>query len=413
MRVLFLLYRGNPYCGGQGIYLYHLSRELSRAGVAVDAVVGPPYPDPMEEWAHVHKLENLNMWAIKTRDFPLEKLKRIYSPWNFADYILTRFHAFPEMETFSMRAFFYVKKLLKRRRYDIIHDINTLGWGNLPLKGFNIPLVSTIHHPLTLDREADLERGGTLWDRMTTILFYPLVMQRVVINRMDRVITSFRGGVDALAKAYGLAREKIDVVYNGIDTELFTGTGEKREENSLLFVGNTEDNKKGLIYLLEALKELPERVTLTIVDEGPPLKMTASKIVKSLGLDRRVAFTGKVDIKKLLAFYRTKTILVMPSLFEGFGLPAVEAMACGTPVVVTGAGALKEVVDGRCGIIVPERDSGALSSAIRGLLENPALRKAMGRAGRSRVEENFSWPAAAMNTLRVYEDVIKKYKGLQ
>ena len=127
MRVLILGYRGNPYCGGQGIYIYNLSRELAKLGVKVDVMVGPPYPDPLEEWATVYKIENLNMWSIKTKDIPYEKLKRIFSPWNFVDYILTRLHMFPEMETFSFRAFFALEKILKTKRYDLIHDIQSLG----------------------------------------------------------------------------------------------------------------------------------------------------------------------------------------------------------------------------------------------------------------------------------------------
>ncbi len=410
MNIVFLLYRGNPYCGGQGVYLYHLSKELAGSGIGIDVIVGPPYPDPVDEWACVHKLENLNIWAVKTKDFSEEKLLRIFSPWNFIDYLLTRAHVFPEMETFSMRAFSLMKKLVEKKGFHLIHDINTLGWGNLPMKGFGIPVISTIHHPLTKDREADIGANSTLWQDITTVLFYPLVMQKMVINRLDRVITSFKGGVAELGRAYSLAADKISVVYNGIDTGMFRNTGEERDENSILFVGNTEDQKKGLIYLLEALRMLPENVRLTIVDEGPPLKLTATKLIDRLKLHDRVEFTGKVGHKKLLSLYSRAALLVMPSLFEGFGLPAVEAMACGTPVVVTDAGALCEVVDRDCGIVVPMKNPGELKSAMELLMKNRDMMKRMGIAGRSRVEKNFSWTVAAANTIKVYEDVLKNFR---
>jgi glycosyltransferase involved in cell wall biosynthesis len=410
MKVLLCGYRGNPYSGGQGIYIYNLSRELAKLGVEVDVMVGPPYPDPLEEWANVYKLENLNIWAIKSKDIPVEKLKRVLAtPWNFADYLLTRLHIFPEMETFSFRAFFALKEILKRKRYDIIHDIQSLGWATVPMKGYGIPIVTTVHHPLTKDREADLAGNRGLWDKTTTILFYPLIMQGFVIRRIDRVITSFTEGVDELWKAFRVKKKNVSVVFNGMDVDMFRNTGEKREENALLFVGNTEDSKKGLIYLFEAMKMLPDHITLTIVDDGPPKKLTAADMIKKMGLERRIKFTGKLTYEQLVSMYSRKTILIMSSLFEGFGLPAVEAMSCKTPVVVTTAGSLKEVVTPDCGILVPPKDPAALKDAILRLLADKKLRKKMGENGRKRAVENFSWPVAAKNTLEVYRDVIEEY----
>ncbi len=410
MRALFLLYRGNPFCGGQGIYLYNLTRELSQLGVEIDVIVGPPYPDNMDDWATTYKVENLHLWMVKTSSLSPKNLKRLLSPWNFVDYILTRFHFFPEMQTFSMRALPLVRRLMKENKYDIIHDIQSLGWGMIPMKGFGAPIVTTVHHPLTRDRDADLMRENNFWGKMTTILFYPIRMQRTVINRLDGVITSFKEGIDELSRAFGLNPDKISAVYNGMDVELFRNTGEKREENQLLFVGNTEDYKKGIQFLLEAMTMLPENITLTIVDEGPPQKNNATKFVKKYNLDKRVTFTGKVDYDRLVSIYSTHTILVMSSLYEGFGLPAAEAMACETPVVATAAGALKEIIPPQCGILVPPEDASSLADAIKGLLGNRELRKNMGREGRKWAEKNYAWPVAAKNTLEVYRDVIKRYR---
>ncbi|HSA16087.1 MAG TPA: glycosyltransferase family 4 protein [Spirochaetota bacterium] len=410
MRVLLNAYRGSPFCGGLGVYLFYLSRELAGLGVEVDVVVGPPYPDPLDEWATVHKMENLNIWMVRTRSMPYETRKRLFSPWNFVDYLLTRFHVFPEMETFSMRSFFYLRDLLKKKRFDIIHDVNTLGWGLLPMKGYGIPVVSTIHHPLNRDRSADLTMDTTFWGKLTTLLFYPLGMQRFVGKRLDRIITSSYEGVDELGRAFGMDRKKISVVFNGMDVDLFRNTGEKREQNALLFVGNTEDHKKGVHFLFEALSLLPEKVRLTVVDEK---KQNASGLVKKFGVEKRVEFTGKVDHRTLVSLYSRKTILVMSSLYEGFGLPAAEAMACKTPVVATAAGALKEVVDADTGILVPPGDAAALADAIMRLLNDAGLRKKMGEKGRLRAENNFAWPVAAKNTLDVYRDVIAGFRSSQ
>lgn len=412
MRALFLCYRGNPFCGGQGIYLYYLTRELSRLGVEIDVIVGPPYPEPMEAWARVYRVENLNIWSIRTKHFGYEKLMRVLSPVNFLDYVLTRFHIFPEMETFSLRAFNLLTELVKKGSYDIIHDVQCLAWGLLPMRAFGIPIVSTVHHPLTRDREADFIRDNSFWEYATTILFYPLLMQKCVVNRLDRVITSSKEGVEELHNAFNLSREKISIVYNGLDVEAFCSGGEKREENSLLFVGNTEDFKKGTKYLLEMLAMLPENVRLTIVDEGPPKKLSAYDLAKTIGVEHRIEFTGKVDLATLVHLYCTKTLVVVSSLHEGFGLPAAEGMACETAVVSTDSGALKEVMaDGETGYVVPAKNPRAMADAVMKLLNNKALREKMGKAGRKRTVELFSWPAAAKNTLEVYREVIEQYRS--
>jgi glycosyltransferase involved in cell wall biosynthesis len=411
MRILFLCYRGNPFCGGQGIYLYHLTKELAKLGAEIDVIVGPPYPEPLDEWARVFRLDNLNLWAERTRKLPYEKLARVLSPWHFTDYFLTRFHIFPEMETFSMRAFFLVKDLLRERRYDIVHDVQCLGWGLLPMKEYGMPIVTTVHHPLTHDRRADFMIDRNMWEKFCTIMFYPLSMQRAVINRLDRVITSSQSGVSDLGAEYGVRPEKVSVVYNGMDVEGFRNTGEPREKRTLLFVGNTEDHKKGMRYLFEALALLPEDVTLTIVDEGPPRRLSAWNIITEKGLQDRVRFTGKVSLSDLASLYSRATVLVMASLHEGFGLPAAEAMACGTPVIATTAGALPEVVgDEGAGILVPPRDGKALADAVMKVLADARLRRSMGEKGRRRAEENFAWPVAARNTMAVYRDVIESYR---
>jgi glycosyltransferase involved in cell wall biosynthesis len=411
MRVLLLSYRGNPFCGGQGIYLYHLSRELSELGVDVECMVGPPYPDPeMESWSRVHHLPCHHMWAVKTRDIQPLGIRSILGGWNFADYLLTRFHFLGEMETFSMRAFSALSRLLKERTFDLIHDVNTLGWGTALMKLHGIPVISTIHHPLTRDRAADLADNRGLWEMATTLLFYPILMQRFVINRLDRVITSFRGGIEELNQAFGIPREKVSSIYNGMDIRIFQPGNEKRDEKKLLFVGNTEDRKKGIEYLLEAMTILPEDIHLTIVDEGPPAKEHATSIIKRHNLENRVTLTGRLSQEEIVAYYQRATLLVIPSLYEGFGLPAAEAMACELPVVATAAGALQEVVTPETGILVQPRDSEQLAGAVNKLLKDENLRKKMGRQGRKRAEDLFSWPSAARLTLDLYREVIEESK---
>jgi glycosyltransferase involved in cell wall biosynthesis len=394
------------YCGGQGVYLYYISRELKRLGHEVDIIVGPPYPNIAEGIAE-HRLENLNFFEF---GFPKQDPFRVFSPLNLYDLAGTRLGMFTEMCSFSIRAYNKLRQLLRNRRFDIIHDNQTLGYGILLMKAFEIPIVATVHHPLPIDRKTDIAHIDRAWERFGRIMFYPFVMQHMVTRRMDRVITVSESAAEETRNAFKVPRSKIRVVHNGIDTDMFRRLdGERRERGRLVIVANTVDRKKGVIYLLRALQLLREEidVKLTIVDRGAPDNEYTPALVGRFGLDGSVDFTGKVSLEELVRCYATAEVAVVPSLYEGFGLPAAEAMACGLPVVATTAGALPEVVeDGRSGILVPPRDHYALAGAIKCLLKDEPLRRAMGEEGRRRVERNFTWEEAARKTLAVYREVL-------
>jgi glycosyltransferase involved in cell wall biosynthesis len=394
------------YCGGQGVYLYYISRELKRLGHEVDIIVGPPYPNIAEGIAE-HRLENLNFFEF---GFPKQDPFRVFSPLNLYDLAGTRLGMFTEMCSFSIRAYNKLRQLLRNRRFDIIHDNQTLGYGILLMKAFEIPIVATVHHPLPIDRKTDIAHIDRAWERFGRIMFYPFVMQHLVTRRMDRVIAVSESAAEETRNAFKVPRSRIRVVHNGIDTDMFRRLdGERRERGRLVIVANTVDRKKGVIYLLRALQLLREEidVKLTIVDRGAPDNEYTPALVGRFGLDGSVDFTGKVSLEELVRYYATAEVAVVPSLYEGFGLPAAEAMACGLPVVATTAGALPEVVeDGRSGILVPPRDHYALAGAIKCLLKDEPLRRAMGEEGRRRVERNFTWEEAARKTLAVYREVL-------
>ncbi len=409
LHICLLCYRGNPFCGGQGVYLYHLSKELAERGHRITVLVGPPYPNPMP-WANVIRIENHHFWGKKKDFLPHDQPSRILLPLNFFEYAASRTGYFPEIFAFSLRAFRELKSLFKSDRVDIVHDIETLGFGLLLAKAFDVPICSTVHHPLSRDMMAFLSISSGFKERYYNTVFFPLIMQRLVIRMVDLVITSSKIGVQELTNAFGVRKEKIRLVFSGIDAGFFqAGGGRDKKRQGLLFVGNAQDPKKGIITLLEAMTLLDEKIRLTIVDEEEPAKFYAPDLVRKMGLSERVTFTGRVSAEELVEYYCRAEILVIPSLFEGFGLPAVEAMACGTPVVAAAMGALSEVVgaDG-AGILVPPSDCRAQAQAIGDLLEDKDKREEMGRRGRKRVEDNFSWQKTAKGTAEVYTELLRK-----
>ena len=409
MKICLLCNRGNMYCGGQGVYLYYLSSELQLLGHEVDIIVGPPYPQVPEGIA-VHKVENLNFYDAGDDFLPAQNPFRVFTPLNLYELAATRLWMFPEMLAFSIRAYLKLRQLLAEHRFDIIHDNQTLAYGILLMKSFGIPIVATVHHPLPIDRKADIAQARDFRERLGRVMFYPFFMQHLVSRRMDRVITVSRSSAEETKCAFGIPEAKLRVVHNGIDTTVFKKVeGLRKEPNSLIVVANTRDRKKGILYLLQAVRLLKEDlpVKLTIVDDPDPEEGFAPYLVRKYSLEDSVSFTGRLTTPELVEHYSRAEIAVTASTYEGFGLPAAEAMACSTPVVATTAGALPEVVeDGVTGILVPPADSYALAGAIKLLLADEALRRKMGEAGRKRVERHFSWEQAAKRTLAVYEEVL-------
>jgi glycosyltransferase involved in cell wall biosynthesis len=407
MKICLFCYRGNPYCGGQGVYLYFLSRELARMGHSLTILVGRPEPWPMP-WAKTILVENLNLWGVRNNIISPSAPWRIFRPLNFFEFFATRFGFFPEMLIFSLRVLQLLKKTGSGHSFDIFHDVQSLGYGLLLMRRFHRPLITTVHHPLTIDFQASLERDRNFKEKYYTVVFYPVGMQRRVIQSCDRVLTSSQETAREIQRAFGVSPDRIRMVYNGLDADFFRpGDGEPKRPNSLLFVGNTDDSKKGIFYLLQALTLLPERVTLTIVDQGVPYKTYAPQLAQKLGLTSRVTFTGKVSGEVLRQLYTSSAAVILPSLYEGFGLPAAESMACGTPVIATRAGALPEVVgEEGAGILVPTRDPGALAQAVLEVLRDPERREKMGVAGRQRVEKLFTWQRVAERTFEVYKELL-------
>jgi glycosyltransferase involved in cell wall biosynthesis len=415
MRICLLTYRGNPYSGGQGIYIYYLAREFQRMGHEVEVIAGPPFPE-ISEGVILHRLKSLSIYhpesSLRTN------LPKVRNPADLYELCATRQGMFVEPLTFSLRAYSKLKELCKQRRFDIIHDNQSLGYGLLLMKRLNIPVIATIHHPLPIDREADLEQANGLRERWRIRKFYSFIrMQAFVSRRLERIITVSQSAAQKTEHFFKVPTEKLRVVYNGIDTQFHSiNDKESQKRDGLIMVGNTDDRKKGVLYLLKALQLLQkDGLKLTIVDDAErhstytddvgPLPSYGLKLVTKLNLDGLVHFTGRLTREELVQHYSAAQIAVVPSLYEGFGLPAAEAMSCGTPVIASTGGALPEVV-GDAGMLVPSGRADVLAVAIKQLLNDEQAQQWMREAGRKRVEDKFNWEQAARKTLEVYQEVI-------
>ncbi len=410
MKICLLCYRGKPNCGGQGVYIYYLSRELQNLGHEVHVVSGPPYPI-VEEGITLHKLDSLMLYDRLER-FPKDFPWTNPTPLNLYEYACVCLGLFPEPYTFSIRALMKLYQLHKKHKFDIIHDNQGLGHGMLLMKPLlKIPVVATIHHPVTVDRDMDLAATTSWRWKWRLMRWYSFIgMQKFVSKRMDRVITVSHSSAKDINKAFGIPMDKMRVVHNGTDIDLFKPCNVPKTPNSILTVNSGDSPIKGADYLLQALKMLRNGASsprLTIVGRNTP-EGRNTRMVKELGIEDMVTFTGRIEEDELVNLYSSSEVAVVPSLYEGFGFPAAEAMACGTPVIASRAGALPEVVgeNNEAGISVPPADSKALASAIKKLLADEVLRKEMGQAGIKRVEEHFNWRRATEDTIKVYEELL-------
>jgi glycosyltransferase involved in cell wall biosynthesis len=409
MKICLLTYRGNMYCGGQGVYVCCLAKALRDLGHEVHMVAGPPYPTP-PDGVRLHKLEALNLYET----FNLSHLSnpwRVFAPINLYEAAAVHVGLFPDIFTFSMRAYLKLRDLMARERFDVIHDNQTLGYGMVLAKGLGAPVVATIHHPITVDMAASLLEVESWRTRFRRTVFYQfLTMQGIVSRRMDRIVTVSETAAADTVHAFKVRPERMRVVYNGIDTEVFRKLdGVAKVPNSIVIVGKAEDKKKGIPHLLKAVQLLKDEVDVNVSVVGAQGMGDGygTRLARELGIADRVTFTGHVSTEELVRLWCSAEIAVTASIYEGFGLPAAEAMACGTPVVASRAGALPEVVgeDG-AGLLVPPADPQALAAAIKRLLADKPLREKMGQAARRRIEERFSWEIAARKTLEVYHELL-------
>jgi MMP alpha-(1->4)-mannosyltransferase len=398
LRIALLTYRGNPFCGGQGVYTRQLATALARLGHQVEVISGPPYPDVPAE-VPLTKLDSLGLYRAEDPFRPARPLRNWIDAVEIGTMSIGRY---PEPLAFSLRA----HRELRRRahEFDVVHDNQSLGYGLLPLRR-RLPVVATIHHPLSVDRSLDLAHAPPK-QRAATRRWYGFTrMQGRVARRLDELVTVSESSRRDIAADLGLPAERIQVAPLGVDPDVFRPV-DGRRNGHLVMATASDVPLKGVNVLLEAMARVHARTGAELVVVGRPQPNgETGRAVARLGLDGAVRFVGGVPEAELVDLYSRATLAVVPSLYEGFSLPAVEAMACGVPLVASEAGALPEVV-GDAGVLVPPGDPDALAGALLRLLEDESLRRGLGAEGRERALRQFSWLRTAERTADVYRSAI-------
>jgi len=407
LRIAFLIYRGNPRCGGQGVYTRHLTRELMNLGHSVEVFAGPPWPE-LDEGVGFTAVRGLDLYRDPD-PFRIPARSEFTSLADVAEFAVMMTGGFAEPLAYSMR----VEKVLAKRRgdFDIIHDNQCMGPGILKLHREGWPLLETLHHPITVDRSIALDHAETAWKRYTTRRWFGFLRMQVrVVKRLPAVLTvSHNSKIDINAQMK-VPLDRLTVVPVGVDASVFRPYDDVVKKKGRLMVTSSSDvPMKGLVPLLEAIAKLrAERDIDLIVIGQPKAKGRVAATIERLGLGDIVTTITGVSDDELARLYGEAEVAIVPSLYEGFSLPAIEAMSCAVPVVATTGGALPEVVgvSGETGLLVEPNNPEALVEAIRSLLDDPALRQRLGANGRQRVMERFTWQVTARGTAACYEAIL-------
>ncbi len=409
LNICLLSYRSNPHCGGQGVYLKNLSRALKDLGHRVEVISGPPDPQ-LDDDIPLHPLTCLDLYN-PANPFRVPTLKELSNPINLMEWLGVSTMGFPEPFTFGIRAYLYLKSRL--HTYDIVHDNQSLSYGIWAINKL-APTIATIHHPITVDRKIAIRSVSSPLRKMKEWRWYSFVgMQKRVSRTLPRIIAVSKSAKKDIGRDFNIPANKFSIVPNGINTDLFYPIDDiEREKNRIIVTNSADTPLKGLFFLFQAVAELNkfQDVSVTVVGE-PKKDGDLVKLIRRLGIGHCIHFTGRISNGEFVRQYARATAAVVPSVYEGFGLPVGEAMACGVPVISTTGGALPEVV-GDAGILVKPADSRALAGAIRDLLNNPLRAKELGMAGYRRVHKHFTWKKAAEKTVSAYREVIDGHRRI-
>jgi glycosyltransferase involved in cell wall biosynthesis len=408
LRIAYLTYRGKPHVGGQGVYTRHLSKALVDLGHHVEVLSGQPYPI-VDERVPLVELPSLDIY---NDHFPMRMpgLWELKTWMDFAEVTAFSTGTFPEPLAFSLRAWDHLKR--RTHEFDLVQDNQCLGYGLLAIEKSGLPVLGTIHHPITVDRRIEMEHAETTYQKYAKARWYAFTkMQTRVAKRLRRIITVSQNSYDDICRTHDVSPEKLFVVPVGVDPDLFKPLpGVERRPHQIISTASADVAMKGQRFLLEALAKLRT--------EYPDLKLVligrlkegsiAQRTIEELGLWDAVEFVSGVSDERIVELYNESACAVVPSLYEGFSLPAIEAMATGCPLVATTGGALPEVTgsDGETCYSVAPADSEALATGIRRALDDPEGSARIGAAGRDRVITRWSWRNTAERTVEHYRALL-------
>ena len=409
MKIGILSYRSHPYSGGQGIYVRHLSKALQKLGHEVTVLSGPPYPN-LDASIKLEKIPSLDLFESEDRIKEF-KFRFLFSPIDLYEWINVMTGGFPEPYTFGKRVLKHLQE--SQQVFDVILDNQSLCSSLLDIQKF-YPLAVTIHHPITKDHKLEMENASNWKERLSSRRWHNfLPMQKKVAPKLKKIICVSKPSMQDTIQELQVKPEKLEVILNGIDVDTFKpDKNMKIIENRIVTTASADIPLKGLRYLIDALPKVLEDFPTThlIVIGKSPNESKIRKLIEDLDLNEKVIFKSNLSEEEIVGIYHTSQIAVIPSLYEGFGFGAGEAMACGTPLISTDSGGLKDVI-GDSAVRIQSGSVTDIEKAIKNLFNDDERRRELSLKGRKRMEDLFDWKISASKYVKVFEEIINIHKS--
>ena len=408
MKIALLSYRSHPFSGGQGIYIRHLSNAFNALGHEVFVISGPPYPE-LSKGVKLIKIPSLDLFSVDSR-IKAFRLRFLLSPIDLIEWLGIMSGGFPEPYVFGKRLESFLKDT--EIKFDVLLDNQSLCYSLLNIQK-SYPLVTTIHHPITRDHKIALDNARNWKERLSTNRWHGfLKMQKKVAPKLQKIICPSAQSKEDVIEEFLVERDSIEVVLNGIDVNSFRFRGDKRPHtNRIVTTASADIPLKGLKYLIRSLPEIIKKfpdTNLQVIGRSPQ-GGGIRKLISKLNLVDKVSFHSELSESEVVEIYSCAEIAVIPSLYEGFGFGAGEAMSCGVPLISTTSGGLKEVI-GDAAIIIKSGSSEEIEKAVIELFSNPNKQELYSHLGRKRMEDKFDWLVSANQYLEIFKDTKENFE---
>ena len=403
LNIAILSYRSAPFGGGQGIYVYELSKALKKIGHNVDVISGPPYPELVADIKLI-KLPGLNLFStFKFR----ERLKIFFNTKNkslddWYEFVSTLIGGFPELRTFGNRA----NRFLADKNYDAVIDNQSISYGMIDIQKSK-PLIEIMHHPISKDYYYDLKYAKGVLQRMSKIRWFSfLKMQKKVAKKINVVVTPSSNSKQDIHIDFKVPISRIKVIPNGIDFNTFCPRPNiVPSPNQIITTASADVPLKGLDFSLHAIARLKYEypdIKLTVIG-SPRAEGHTERLIKKLKLVEQVSFKTNLTKEEITQEYAKSSAAVVSSLYEGFGFPVGEAMACATPLIATNVASIPEIT-GSFAQLIPAEDADAIFQGLKNIFQHPQKYKIQADSGREHIIENFNW----INIGYAYEQLLYK-----
>ena len=327
LKIAILSYRSAPFGGGQGIYVYELSKILKALGHRVDIISGPPYPMLSPDIGLI-KLPGLNLFStFKFRErlnLFINKKNKSYDDWY--EFSSTLIGGFPELQTFGNRAHYY----LRNKTYDVVIDNQSISYGAVKIQN-SFPLIEIMHHPISKDYYYDLKFAKGILQRISKIRWYSFLrMQKISAKKIHVVVTPSLSSKEDIHLDFKVPMKNIHVIPNGIDCDIFRPLPHiKSSKNRLITTASADVPLKGLDFSLQAIARLrSEYPEIHLVVIGSPRKEGhTERLIQKLQLENQVSFRTNLTKEAITREYAQSEVAIVSSRYEGFGFTVGESMA--------------------------------------------------------------------------------------